>query len=196
MKGFLLIVSLTLAVASMFFYLFPSVILVFFSHFPFILRLRQQINLQLNEIYFEFAAFLLYYLCSIKVILHLSDKSVLQDQSFLVICNHRSTVDMMFTAWCYATFLDTYPHLLFILKDTLRSLPFFGYCMQILMYIFLSRKKEQDVPHIHSMLGYMSRNYCAAQSVVIFPEGTDLSPSNILKNTQCKWHTGCDGGCN
>lgn len=186
MKGIALVVFLGVGVAGVFFYLLPSAVLVFLSKFPGILRLSQRINLTLNQIYFEFASFLIYYLCGVRVVLHLSDASILQDQSFLVICNHRSTVDMMFTAWCYATFFDSYPHFLFILKDTLRSLPFFGYCMQILMYIFLSRKKEQDVPHIHNMLSYMSQHYCAEQSLVIFPEGTDLSQSNVLKNTQCK----------
>ena len=52
------------------------------------------------------------------------------------------------------------------------------------MYIFLTRKKENntDIPHISNMITYLSKSSPTKPSLLLFPEGTDLSKSNIEKN--------------
>jgi hypothetical protein len=56
--------------------------------------------------------------------------------------------------------------------------------MQIMMYIFLTRKKENntDIPHISNMITYLIKSSPKKPSLLLFPEGTDLSNSNIDKN--------------
>jgi 1-acyl-sn-glycerol-3-phosphate acyltransferase len=57
--------------------------------------------------------------------------------------------------------------------------------MQMMLYIFLTRHREQDIPRISECLKYLAKS-AIAPAVFIFPEGTDLSPSNVLKSAQCK----------
>ena len=92
----------------------------------------------------------------------------------------------MFAGWCYASIFNLNSSLRVILKDSLRSVPLFGWAMQIMMYIFLSRKREIDVPHIKRMFSYL---LCtgATPSLLLFPEGTDLSESNKKKSNACKY---------
>ena len=92
----------------------------------------------------------------------------------------------MFAGWCYASKFNLNSSLRIILKDSLRSVPLFGWAMQIMMYIFLSRKREMDIPHIKRMLSYL---LCtgATPTLFLFPEGTDLSESNKKKSNACKY---------
>ena len=70
-----------------------------------------------------------------------------------------------------------------ILKDSLRTAPIFGWLMQLALYIFLKRNRENDLPHISKMLSYLT-SLRTVPSLLLFPEGTDLSPSNIEKSNR------------
>jgi len=70
-----------------------------------------------------------------------------------------------------------------VLKDSLRSIPLFGWTMQILLYIFLERKRDTDLQHIERSIKYLLQTG-VRPSVFLFPEGTDLSPSNVIKNSE------------
>lgn len=87
--------------------------------------------------------------------------------------------------------------------------------MQIMMYMFLRRNRQVDVPYINRSLSYLL--HCATPraalephaspgssdleppshvrtsgtppSVYFFPEGTDLSPRNVERSNTCKWRT-------
>jgi lysocardiolipin and lysophospholipid acyltransferase len=87
----------------------------------------------------------------------------------------------MYVGWCYSSMINAADHLTIILKDPLRSVPIFGWATQLLMFIFLSRNRDADVPHIVRMLNYLYAVE-ARPSVLIFPEGTDLSPENLEKS--------------
>jgi lysocardiolipin and lysophospholipid acyltransferase len=157
--------------------------------FVFILQIRRYYVYLLNKVYFVFAAFILQSFCGIKIVIHAKDAQFLEDhETLFVLSNHRTRIDWMFSAWIYTSYLKTYPFLCLILKDELKQVPFFGWCMQVMLYIFLNRKKEKDIPHIESCLDYYAKmNTLITNSVFIFPEGTDLSPSNIEKNKKCKF---------
>lgn len=99
-------------------------------------------------------------------------------------------MDYMYGAWCYASLLNSTSDgvsnlnstLRFILKDSLKSVPVFGWVMQTLLYVFVSRKgKDQDVEHIGKTTEYLC-NTGERPTMFLFPEGTDLSPSNKAKS--------------
>jgi Acyltransferase len=73
-----------------------------------------------------------------------------------------------------------------ILKESLRSVPIYGWAMQIMMYIFVSRKREEDIPYLRKILSYL---ICTGHSpsLLLFPEGTDLNESNKKKSNACKF---------
>eukprot|EP00602_Paraphysomonas_sp_CaronLab_P010683 CAMPEP_0185037330 /NCGR_PEP_ID=MMETSP1103-20130426/31568_1 /TAXON_ID=36769 /ORGANISM="Paraphysomonas bandaiensis, Strain Caron Lab Isolate" /LENGTH=193 /DNA_ID=CAMNT_0027575257 /DNA_START=360 /DNA_END=938 /DNA_ORIENTATION=+ len=73
--------------------------------------------------------------------------------------------------------------MLIILKDALRSVPVYGWLMQLGLYIFLQRKRDSDIPHITRMLNYLIQ-LGTHPSLLLFPEGTDLSKSNVAKSNQ------------
>jgi lysocardiolipin and lysophospholipid acyltransferase len=138
----------------------------------------------MSWIFFTFAATVIEYWCQTKLIIHSNDERVITDKGILCISNHRTRVDWMFAGWSYASLLQDFPQMTFLLKEALKSVPFFGWSMQIMMYIFLGRNKEKDLPTIEKSLNYLT-TVDSHPSLFIFPEGTDLSDSNKLKNDQC-----------
>lgn len=235
-KGILFVLLLVIGAVATFIALLPCVLLTPFSSFPAVHAIRQKTRLFVNECFFQYAAGLLYHYCSTAVHVHYADPNLLTDQHMFIISNHRSTIDWMFSGWCYASFFASYPCLIFMLKESLRTLPVFGYCAQIMMYVFLSRNKQQDLPHVQRMLRYLwtsrsTNEHCrdasepqgvdpklvrrpipsassplarglhlpdepvdatskaeaqhhSAMSIIMFPEGTDLSPENVVKSEQ------------
>ena len=134
--------------------------------------------------YLEFAAYLIEVLCGTQVFIHCDDPSILSEgKGVLVLCNHRTRIDWMFVGWCYGAAIGVVSDMLVILKDALRTAPVYGWLMQMGLYIFLERKRESDIPHITNMLSYHV-NIDKPPSLLIFPEGTDLSQSNIAKSNQ------------
>ena len=101
----------------------------------------------------------------------------------LVLSNHRTRIDWMYVGWCYAYFLNCTSKFKVILKNSLKNIPFYGWAMQLLMFIFLTRDRNKDVHHITNTIDYLmefEKNPC----LLLFPEGTDLSDSNIEKANQ------------
>jgi 1-acyl-sn-glycerol-3-phosphate acyltransferase len=134
--------------------------------------------------YLEYAAYLIENLCGTKVFIYCNTPAILSENNgVLVMCNHRTRIDWMFVGWCYGAAIKVVGDMLIILKDALRSAPVYGWLMQLGLYVFLERKRENDVPHITNMLTYLI-NMKASPSLLLFPEGTDLSQSNLDKSDQ------------
>ena len=96
----------------------------------------------------------------------------------LLISNHPSRIDWMFH-WALAIALGRLPELKIVLKDSLRKAPGFGWAMQCNAYPFLSRKdRAKDLRSLRqvSFLGVEKL------AMLLFPEGTDLSDSNLEKS--------------
>ena len=55
--------------------------------------------------------------------------------------------------------------------------------MQTGLYIFLRRSRDADVPHISRMLEYATR-ISRRPSLLLFPEGTDLSDANVVRSNE------------
>ncbi len=58
--------------------------------------------------------------------------------------------------------------------------------MQMVVYMFLSRKRDQDIPRMKRVLSYLHQVE-SNPNVFLFPEGTDLSRSNKKKSYDCKY---------
>lgn len=68
-----------------------------------------------------------------------------------------------------------------VLKDSLKKVPGFGWAMQSFMFLFLARDKGVDLQHMSDMLSYHTSNGLPL-SLILFPEGTDLSRENMVKS--------------
>lgn len=140
---------------------------------------------QVNRCYFSFCAMVIQYYSQTKVLIHSKNKEYLNDKKLIIMCNHRSTIDWMYAGWVYATFLQKYPQITFVTKQSLRGAPLYGWAMQMMAYVFLKRNRDEDVPIIKNSVNYLL-DVDTDPCIFIFPEGTDLSPSNIVKSHKCE----------
>jgi 1-acyl-sn-glycerol-3-phosphate acyltransferase len=163
--------------------LFPSVLFIAIPSRRVIILRRKYISTCCG-IYLDFTYFLIEYLCGTRVHIYSDDPSILQDTSgVLILSNHRTRTDWLYVGLCYSSFLSVMSNMVIILKDSLRTAPVFGWIMQLALYIFLKRSRENDLPHIAQMLTYLS-SLGSLPSLLLFPEGTDLSDSNISKSNR------------
>ena len=101
------------------------------------------------------------------------------DRGIIIVLNHHCRLDWMFF-WCCAVRLNLLRGgaLKIALKDSLKKAPFFGWAMQAFLFTFLSRNdRAGDLARLRRAI-----EHCAGHgdrlALLIFPEGTDLSPSN------------------
>ncbi len=103
------------------------------------------------------------------------------DDYVVIVCNHHSRIDWMYL-WCVAARRGWLPRLKIVLKDSLKRVPFFGWAMQAFLFVFVSRSdRKGDIGTLSTTLRYYAAIGERAH-VLIFPEGTDLSPSNMRKS--------------
>ncbi|KAJ8603732.1 hypothetical protein CTAYLR_000240 [Chrysophaeum taylorii] len=101
------------------------------------------------------------------------------DARVVVVCNHHSNADWMFL-WCLCARLGRCHDLCVASKESMKAIPFCGWAMQGLVFIFLSRENRiRDLATIRERVAYWRRG--PSTFVLLFPEGTDLSPSNVAK---------------
>jgi 1-acyl-sn-glycerol-3-phosphate acyltransferase len=151
-----------------------------------VLARRKYISL-VTRFFSEFAMELIQRVCGTEIFVYSSGPStaefIHERVGPLVISNHRTRVDWLYCFWWYGAYVHMGEYLRVVLKDALRSVPFYGWAMQMSMYIFLQRSREADVPHIYNVMSYLLKT-SEKVSTLIFPEGTDLSESNVRKSCQ------------
>ena len=102
---------------------------------------------------------------------------VCDDEKVLVICNHHCRLDWLYL-WPLVMRHGRCGALHVTLKDSLRSAPFFGWAMQAFGFAFVSRRdRAGDLDVIQSSLAGRTPLWA-----LLFPEGTDLSESNVAKS--------------
>lgn len=101
----------------------------------------------------------------------------------LIISNHRTRTDWMMI-WPALARLGLLPDLHFMSKDALRSAPFFGWCMQACRHVFLRRRWEEDEAAMTAALLRLAAEPSEPYCLLMFPEGTDLSPTNLAKSLE------------
>ena len=112
-------------------------------------------------------------------------------ESALVISNHRTRIDWMLL-WSYFLRIDALHPLRIVLKHGLKKVPFFGWAMQCMNFIFLRRAWADDEAYLKRTFAYTRRVAAsdpARTMVLLFPEGTDLSESSLTRaNAWAKTH--------
>lgn len=173
---------LTLGVTSLLLLLSPSVLLMPIPLGP-VIRLRRWWNDMLAGLFLDYSAVGLLLLGGTKVSLYTNESpAIFNDKGTLLLCNHRTRVDWMYAGWVYNMMARNNKTLRFIMKDELRSVPIFGWVMQIVMCIFLNRKnKDADLKEL-TLKGKYLLHSGPRPSIFLFPEGTDLAPDNVAKS--------------
>jgi len=103
-------------------------------------------------------------------------------EAALMMSNHRTRLDWMLL-WSLFVRAGTLHMLRIVLKAGLKKAPAFGFVMQTLGFMFLERNWDKDKVHMEGMCD----TYAAGDpfQLLIFPEGSDLSESNLAKSH--KW---------
>ena len=105
------------------------------------------------------------------------------DRRVLIICNHNNRLDWMFL-WCLAARVGLCSTLKIALKDSLRRAPWFGWAMQAFLFVFLRRNdRDGDLRRIRETLAHCI-GHGDGVALLVFPEGTDLSPDNQAKDAK------------
>lgn len=210
-RGVIFLVFLALVAFSVWIYMMPIAMLLLFLHSKRLIRFRRKIlSFLAGRGFLDFAAYLLATFgdsksasfCRTKLYIYSHHQDLLDDPERLsvIICNHRcvnqvslsfmkrnhycyrTRIDWMYASWCYGAILGANERMIVILKDSLRSVPIFGWSMQLMHYLFLSRRRDQDIPYLARGIAYLLRTMPSSPIIVIFPEGTDLSESNVQRS--------------
>ena len=129
--------------------------------------------------WFTLSAALLEWLAGVKVEVQGDNVRPADERVSILICNHHCRLDWMFL-WCLAARLGCCGRLKIALKAPLKQAPFFGWAMQAFLFLFLSRKdREADLRRLRRLCAYAAES--GPVCLLLFPEGTDLSPSNIAR---------------
>ncbi|TRY88716.1 hypothetical protein DNTS_029658 [Danionella cerebrum] len=95
------------------------------------------------------------------------------NESSLILMNHRTRLDWMFL-WSCLMRRSELTLLKICLKSALKSVPGFGWAMQVGCYLFLSRRWMVDRSHLSNILKFFCHIREPVQ-ILLFPEGTDLT---------------------
>ncbi|KPA76216.1 hypothetical protein ABB37_07964 [Leptomonas pyrrhocoris] len=99
----------------------------------------------------------------------------------IIIMNHHCRLDWLYMLLFFARTRGMVQQVRFVLKGELRQLPVLGWTMEMFRYLFLSRSWENDAKYIEGMVQFF-HDTKDTPVVFIFPEGTDLSPSNVERS--------------
>ncbi|OQR81042.1 lysocardiolipin acyltransferase [Achlya hypogyna] len=105
---------------------------------------------------------------------------VLSGERAIWLSNHRTRLDWMLL-WSFGLRIHSLHQLKIILKSSLKNVPIFGWAMQAFEFIFLTRHWQNDQAYLKDVLAHLTATAPNA-SYLLFPEGTDLSESNLVKS--------------
>ncbi|VVC25989.1 Acyltransferase, C-terminal domain,Phospholipid/glycerol acyltransferase [Cinara cedri] len=102
----------------------------------------------------------------------------------LLIMNHRNRLDWNFLwAGMYYSAEPPAHKLKMILKSAIRHVPFAGWVMQLCGFLYIQRRWDHDQTSMKKQLKYFS-DLNDTHQILLFPEGTDLSPNNIARSNK------------
>lgn len=136
---------------------------------------------RISTVWFYFACGLFEMATSIKLRVNI-DPSCREGERSIVICNHHSHLDW-YPLLCMLCRLQQVGQTRILLKDSLKRAPIFGWGFQCFLYIFLARRRDQDLGWIHNVLNYLNA-YGEPSSLLIFPEGTDFCQETVEKSNE------------
>jgi len=147
---------------------------------PIFPRYYREFQHYFEKCWFFIPVYMMEYLFGMKIFV--SGDPFPRDDRVLIFANHRSRLDWMF-CWSFVFHVGSIKHLKIVLKDTLKYIPGFGWAMQLFLFLFLSRKWEKDQIYLEKQYTFFAQNKLPLQ-LLIFPEGTDLSPENQQRHRE------------
>lgn len=181
-KGIVFLIIILLATAAGCVLLSPSV-WTLWIHSKRWIRWRQRYVAFISRQYYVFISLVYCYISQTKLKIYSNHELKNNSSNVFILCNHRTRIDWIYAGWIYTSMIGVSGDVKYILKDSLRSIPLFGWAMQILLYIFLTRKRIEDIPHLQTSMLYLLNSNPKA-SIFLFPEGTDLSESTKKRSHQ------------
>src|SRR3989338_2965481 len=128
--------------------------LVYMSWQPFVLLLSPKLfrvyGDRLGSWWAQIPAFLCNYIYGINLVVT-GDPLDKNDKASIFISNHTTLFDWLFL-WDFFLRQQRLLYEKIVLKGSLKSLPFFGWSMQAMKFIFVARNKGVDLPHLRDML--------------------------------------------
>ncbi|KAJ3137925.1 hypothetical protein HK100_000223 [Physocladia obscura] len=99
----------------------------------------------------------------------------------VIMSNHQTQLDWMYL-WMVALRKGKGGSLRIILKESLKSVPIFGWGMQFFSFIFLSRDWAKDENVLLDRVSLIRDNSLGFFWLLVFPEGTIISPDTLKKS--------------
>jgi len=115
---------------------------------------------------------------------------IARHEKTVVIMNHRTRLDWMYF-FTFLYHLQVLNRQKITLKSAIKWAPVIGWSLQAAGYIFLARNAKEDEDNIRRSLTYFEEIGCKP-NILIFPEGTDLSPSNKKRSLEYSVKNGLD----
>lgn len=100
------------------------------------------------------------------------------EERIILISNHQIYADWLFMWWSAYT-SRMHGAFYIILKDSLKWIPILGTGMQMFGFIFMARNWGKDQPAIKHRLDQLRADKDWPMWLLIYPEGTNLSPTTI-----------------
>ncbi|GAB7352729.1 hypothetical protein MBLNU459_g3083t1 [Dothideomycetes sp. NU459] len=117
-------------------------------------------------------------------------------ERLVLIANHQIYTDWLYLWWVSYT-AGLHGHIYIILKESLKYVPVIGPAMMFFNFIFMARKWETDKPRLRHRLQKLNTRHSGPMTgstgpaqldpmwLLIFPEGTNLSPNT--RRSSVKW---------
>ena len=133
----------------------------------------------------------------------------------VIMSNYRTSIDYLFSGFCYGMLTNRNENMKLIVRDFFRSVPLIGWGMQCMMYIFLNDRKnaikstkDSDVSTIAQTFDYLLQLQVPIRfvvhfkkltswlipkpslyplSVLVWPEGSFFSKHNKERSNACKY---------
>lgn len=117
-------------------------------------------------------------------------------ERIVLVANHQIYTDWLYLWWISYT-AGLHGHIYIILKESLKYVPIIGPAMMFYNFIFMARKWEKDQPRLRHRLQKLNTRHSGPMTgdsgpgqldpmwLLIFPEGTNLSPNT--RNSSKRW---------
>jgi len=145
---------------------------------PFSRRLWRKANSFYNYTWFLNYLFFSEWISGVRVKIS-GLENIPKGERVLVMSNHPSEADWLYF-WSVSYHLGNLPYHRIILKDLMRYVPGLGWAIDNFDFFYLTRKWQRDEQQLRFYLDSMVEDNFPV-NLLIFPEGTDLTPAKRAK---------------
>jgi hypothetical protein len=131
-KNLFFLLSVSIGAFASLILLFPVVLLIPL-HSLTIITLRRRWSNYVAGQYFDFVASMIGLMGDCNIYIYSNDDNILKDNGVIMISNHPTKMDWIFAGWVYSNIANRNSELKFIVRDSLRSIPIFGWVCNALI---------------------------------------------------------------